>query len=222
MLAGVLTYIRHHHLAFLALFIALGGTAWAIEANSVKSKHIVNGQVKEADLGNDAVTAGKVGENALGTDQIDESTLFNDDSLDDADLAAAEGPHLIGGDGEPPFRQNDGFCPWQNFDTGGHQPAAFFRDAFGFVHIQGLVKATNNNCDFSFGDNNIFELPAGYRPASRSVHSIVANDTGRRVNVDPTGLVGVDTSVPLGDIVAFVSLDGISFRCAPSGQDGCP
>ena len=50
MLAGIWTYVRHHHLAFLALFIALGGTAWAIEANSVKSKHIVDDKVRGVDV----------------------------------------------------------------------------------------------------------------------------------------------------------------------------
>jgi len=37
-------------LSALALFVALGGTAWALANNSVKSKHIVNGQVKDKDL----------------------------------------------------------------------------------------------------------------------------------------------------------------------------
>jgi hypothetical protein len=50
LLAGISRYVRQHHIGLLALFIALGGTAWAIENNSVKSKHIANGQVKEEDL----------------------------------------------------------------------------------------------------------------------------------------------------------------------------
>jgi len=37
-------------ISIVALFAALGGTAWALKNNSVKSKHIVNGQVKEKDL----------------------------------------------------------------------------------------------------------------------------------------------------------------------------
>jgi len=51
MLASLITYVRSHHLALLALFVALGGTAYAIESNSVRSKHIVDGQVKPKDLG---------------------------------------------------------------------------------------------------------------------------------------------------------------------------
>lgn len=45
------SYIRRHHLALLCLFLILGGgTALALDRNSVRSKHIVNGQVRGADV----------------------------------------------------------------------------------------------------------------------------------------------------------------------------
>ncbi len=50
LLKGIATYVRQHHLALLALFIALGGTAWALQANSVKSRHIARGAVKAKQL----------------------------------------------------------------------------------------------------------------------------------------------------------------------------
>ena len=44
-------HVRGNVVAYVALFFALGmGTAWALERNSVRSKHIVNGQVKPRDL----------------------------------------------------------------------------------------------------------------------------------------------------------------------------
>ena len=49
--------------ATLALFVALGGSSFAAVAltrNSVKSKHIANGQVKRSDIGRSAVTSPKV------------------------------------------------------------------------------------------------------------------------------------------------------------------
>ena len=57
MLRGVGRYIRQHHLALIALFVALSGTAYAtskigpndIAKNAVRSKHIKNGQVKLSD-----------------------------------------------------------------------------------------------------------------------------------------------------------------------------
>ena len=50
-------YIRQHHVALLALFIALGGTAVAftLPDDSVRSRHIVNGQVKRPDLADNTV-----------------------------------------------------------------------------------------------------------------------------------------------------------------------
>jgi hypothetical protein len=49
--------------ATLALFVALGGSAYAaveLSKNSVRTKHIAKGQVKAADLGRNAVTSAKV------------------------------------------------------------------------------------------------------------------------------------------------------------------
>ena len=48
-------HIRGNVVAYIALFVSLGGSAYAVTAldkNSVKSKHIVNGQVKERDTRN--------------------------------------------------------------------------------------------------------------------------------------------------------------------------
>ena len=49
MLRGIGRYIRRHHIGLLALFVALGGTALALDRNEVKSRHIAPGQVKRSD-----------------------------------------------------------------------------------------------------------------------------------------------------------------------------
>ena len=55
------------------------------------------------------------------------------------------------------------------------------------------------------------------------MHVILTNSHVGRVNVDPDGIVSVDPSiVTAGDIANWVSLDGISYRCAPSGSNGYP
>lgn len=54
--------------ALIALFVALGGTSFAavqLAKNSVRSKHIKNGQVKRVDLGANAVNAAKVANGTL-------------------------------------------------------------------------------------------------------------------------------------------------------------
>ena len=44
-------HVRSNVIGYIALFFSLSlGTAWALDANSVKSRHIVNGQVKAKDI----------------------------------------------------------------------------------------------------------------------------------------------------------------------------
>lgn len=52
--------IRANLLGLIAIYIALGGVALALQANSVRSNHIVDGQVKTPDLATDAVTSAKI------------------------------------------------------------------------------------------------------------------------------------------------------------------
>jgi hypothetical protein len=68
---GKLSKHRPSHatvVAYLALFVALGGSAYAavtLSKNSVKSKHIGKGQVKRSDLGANAVNSAKVADGTL-------------------------------------------------------------------------------------------------------------------------------------------------------------
>ena len=62
MLRGIAAYARRHHIALLALFFALGGTAVAasnslLPKNSVGSKQVINGSLAKADLSGKAVKA---------------------------------------------------------------------------------------------------------------------------------------------------------------------
>jgi hypothetical protein len=56
---GVVTYLRRHHLALLALFVALGGTSIAattlVPRNSVGTRQVINGSLQRADLSKKAV-----------------------------------------------------------------------------------------------------------------------------------------------------------------------
>ena len=52
-------------ISVLALILACAGTAAAINANSVRSKHIVNGRVMSADLARGAVKSAKLADGAV-------------------------------------------------------------------------------------------------------------------------------------------------------------
>ena len=63
----------------MALFIALGGSAYAISKNSVSSKQIRNGGVRKVDLHKNSVTFPKVAKNAIGGGKVRNDTLTGDD-----------------------------------------------------------------------------------------------------------------------------------------------
>jgi hypothetical protein len=62
------SHVRSNVVGYIAVFIALSGTAWAateLDKNDVKSKHIKNRGVKTKDLANNAVTSPKVADGSL-------------------------------------------------------------------------------------------------------------------------------------------------------------
>ena len=81
-------YVRQNLIGIIALYVALGGTAWALQANSVKSKHIVNGQVRTQDLDGAAVTGPKVANGALTGADIAADSLGGED-IDEGNLDSA-------------------------------------------------------------------------------------------------------------------------------------
>jgi hypothetical protein len=99
----LVAHARSNVVGYIALFIALGGVAYALEANSVRSKHIKDSQVRTGDVANDTgphaltsadianqtLSSNDVGDNALISQDIEEDDLFNDDSLDFEDINEA-------------------------------------------------------------------------------------------------------------------------------------
>lgn len=64
--------------AYVALFVAMGGTAYAgvtLSKNSVRSKHIKNGQVKGVDLASNAVSSAKVADGTLRAADFEKDQL---------------------------------------------------------------------------------------------------------------------------------------------------
>lgn len=135
------------------------------------------------------------------------------------DYVTSTDPNCLGRDLEPlpAWRSRD--------DLVGNVGAGFYRDKLGFVHLRG----TPGGGDDTYLGNHycpVFVLPPGYRPEFLSWHPAIYNiDTGRflgLVLIRPSGevelydLVGALTG-PFGTL----PLDGMTFRCAPSGVNGC-
>ncbi len=109
---------------------------------------------------------------------------------------------------------------WSFGNWGGeYQPARFYRDAFGVVHLEGLI--TQGAYDSGITPT-IFVLPVGSRPAASHVFATIGRETDgsraslARIDVKPDGHV-VLMENPEDDPNNFgganyVTLDGISFR----------
>jgi hypothetical protein len=170
-------------MATIALFIALGGGAYAafnLPKNSVKSDNIVNGQVKGADLADPG----------------------NFKSAGLADLGQLE----ICGNGGAPDNQ------WTQFHIPEYGGVGYYRDVAGLVHLQGWAI----KCGTPPSGNTILILPPGYRPAFHAVFTVPPAGNDAQVEVNSTGAV-----VASNNSFAPI-LNQVEFRCAPSGQHGCP
>jgi hypothetical protein len=196
-----------------------------IADDTIASVDIQNGQVRSADVLDATLTGGDVANNSVTGADVNESSLN----------LAAEGWHEVGSAGEPAFNQTD-HCFWKNFGSP-HNTAAFLRDRFGFVHLRGLVDVEDaTSCGFVIDDEGsedelIFNLPQGYRPANRELFATLSNNAPARINVDgpswnpDLGAGAVSTDEPPTTVTnarQWISLDGMTFRCAPSGSNGCP
>lgn len=107
MFSRIRAHVRNNLIGYLALFVALGGSASAafIAANSVNSRSIVNGQVRRADLANGGVTRPKVSRNAINGAKILNGTVTGAD-VNEATLGAVPSAGAAGNatllQGNPP------------------------------------------------------------------------------------------------------------------------
>jgi hypothetical protein len=82
MSARITGYIRQHHLALVALFFALTGTAYAVDGplagtNQVGSEDIIDAEVKQQDVANNAIGTGKIPDGAIrSADVANDTTDF--------------------------------------------------------------------------------------------------------------------------------------------------
>lgn len=110
--AKIRQHVRSNVVGYMALFVALSGTAYAVDGplpgqNQVGSQDIINAEVQDQDLAPNSVVTGKLADghvrtadvldndltgsdisdaNTLGTAEVDEANLFNDNSLNGLDV----------------------------------------------------------------------------------------------------------------------------------------
>lgn len=227
-------------MATVAVFLALGGGAYAVgvKSNSIGSKQIKDDRVKSVDVKDDTLTGADVNESKLalpvgppgpaGPPGIDGTD--GEDGTDGQDGALGPPGEMPPADFQAfglPESSDDFDCdefadPKPQWITLGTRPLAYWRDPAGIVHLQGAVR----NC--LGGNQPIAQLPRGFRPAAtgfwNDLGQLRLTVTGvgqpKEVWIDQDGVIEPRDSSSLFARLYFDG--GVTFRCSPSGDAGCP
>jgi hypothetical protein len=210
MFRGVRQHLSYANVvSTLCLFLVVGGgSAVALSgSNTVLSDDIKNGEVKARDLAPQphwhAIKPG-----ATGSDKC----------------AVTAGAFCSYFDGTA-------YHPWFNFGAP-FQPAGYFKDAFGFVHLRGVVDnpTLGTGPDSSSSTHEIFVLPAAMRPPEDVILASVGDSpvgdtddpdfTVARIDVQRDGSVVLSFRCVQADAEIdcsafgrdYLSLDGLEFR----------
>ena len=191
-------------MATLALFVALGGTGYAVSQlpkNSVKAKQIAKNAVGTSELKDNKVKGRDVDEISLAQVPSAESAS-NADLLDGVDSTGflrntpPEAFREIGAPGQPTFQGT-----WANEAPAIETTAAFFKDPFDIVHLKGILVGGGNG-------ELIFTLPTGHRPTKNVVLASIRNGAIAQVSVGSNG----EVRQGVGGSAGGLALDGLTFR----------
>ena len=198
-------------IALIALFIAIGGSAYAatqLKKNSVGTKQIKNGAVTGIKIKKQTITGKNINLAKLG--MVPSAANAGTAGTANA-LTAPEASRVVGASGQPPFL--DGSSSNTEF-LGAIKlpPVGFYKDHEGIVHLEGLAKVGPEESPIK---GLIFNLPSGYRPASGTSQIFTFGSSGIVIVFGSNVSIGGKNIE--GDVLSFgggteALLNGIAFR----------
>ena len=104
-----------------------------------------------------------------------------------------------------PFAYSD--FAWSDYGNS-YNPFSYYKDAYGTVHLRGVLHHTNLIADT--GPITVAILPVGYRPANKELFAVLLSSGIGQLDVFGSGNV----IAMQGPKDAWMSVDGINFRAA--------
>ncbi len=188
--------------ADLAAGAVVGGTGGTVQDNTLSTEDVLNQSLTADDLAAGSVGTSELGDGAVTPAKLNAGLQFTDSGL----------PLFLGDCSAVPHG-------WYAFaDTAAltSGEVSYARDAFGIVHLHGVAV----NC--SAPNDLVFTLPPGFRPKNNPIFPGLDynNPALNQITINTDGDVFVYPVA--GGRSVIPSLEGVTFRCWPSGQNGCP